>query len=72
MRDLLRVAAATALGLLLGEPLFDAIASEARLDILLALAASGLLCLLLVTASTRGVRERLYLMALGPSTRKWI
>lgn len=62
LADLLRISAMTGLGLLLGEPLFELVASDNRFDILLALAISGLLCLLLVALTTRPLISRLYLM----------
>ena len=62
MTDLLRIAAMTGLGLLLGEPLFELIASDNRFDLFLALAMSGLLCLLLVTVTTRPLMSKLFVM----------
>jgi len=50
MKDVLRISAMTALGLLLGEPLFALLADDDRLHTLLALSVSGSLCLLLVAA----------------------
>lgn len=62
LQDLLRITAMTGLGLLIGEPFFAAIASDNRIDILLALALSGLICLTLVTFTSKPVVMRLYLM----------
>ena len=52
----------TGLGLLIGEPLFTAIASDNRFDILLGLAVSGLICLTLVAFTSKPVVLRLYLL----------
>jgi len=62
LQDLLRITAMTGLGLLIGEPVFNAIASDNRFDILLGLAVSGLICLALVTFTTRPLVTRLYLL----------
>src|SRR5690606_40027170 len=62
LHGLLRITAMTGLGLLIGEPVFNAIASDNRFDILLGLAVSGLICLALVTFTTRPVVTRLYLL----------
>ena len=62
LQDLLRITAMTGLGLLLGEPVFNAIVSDNRFDILLGLAVSGLICLTLVTLTTRPLVMRLYVM----------
>ena len=53
MGEMLRITAMTVLGLLIGAPLFEAIVSDNRFDILLALATSGAVCLLLVAASSK-------------------
>lgn len=62
LQDLLRITAMTGLGLLIGEPVFDAIASDNRFDILVGLAVSGLICTTLVTFTTKPVVMRLYVM----------
>lgn len=62
LQDLLRITAMTGLGLLIGEPVFAAIASDNRFDILLGLAVSGLICLTLVTFTSRPVVMRLYVL----------
>ncbi|MCQ4314698.1 lipopolysaccharide biosynthesis protein [Stutzerimonas zhaodongensis] len=62
LQDLLRITAMTGLGLLIGEPVFDAIASDNRFDVLLGLAVSGLICMTLVTFTTKPVVMRLYVM----------
>lgn len=62
MADLLRITAMTGLGLLIGQPLFELIASDNRFDLFLALAISGLLCLLLVAATTRPLMSKLFVM----------
>ncbi|MEN2509079.1 polysaccharide biosynthesis protein [Stutzerimonas stutzeri] len=62
LQDLLRITAMTGLGLLIGEPLFTAIASDNRFDILLGLAVSGLICLTLVAFTSKPVVLRLYLL----------
>lgn len=62
LQDLLRITAMTGLGLLIGEPVFAAIASDNRFDILLGLAVSGLICLALVTFTSKPVVLRLYVM----------
>lgn len=62
LQDLLRITAMTGLGLLISRPLFAAIASPNRFDILLALAVSGLICLVLVAFTSRPVVMRLYLL----------
>nr|MBF0682632.1 polysaccharide biosynthesis protein [Pseudomonas sp.] len=62
LQDLLRISAMTGLGLLLSKPLFAAIASSNRFDILLALAVSGLICVVLVAFTSRPVVMRLYLL----------
>lgn len=67
LRDLLRIGAMTALGLLLGEPIFKVIASDNRFDIFLALGISGLLCLLMVAVSTKPVVLKLYVLITKPS-----
>lgn len=67
LKDLIRITAVTFLGLLLGEPLFDAIASDERIDILLGLASSGLICLVLVAASSGSLVLKLYVLITKPS-----
>lgn len=67
LKDLVRITAMTVLGLLVGEPLFDAIASDERIDILLGLASSGLICLVLVAASSRPLVLKLYVLITKPS-----
>ncbi len=67
LRDLLRICLMTAIGLALSAPLFDALASDERLDIFMGLAASGALCLLLIAATTRPVVNRLFLFIHKPS-----
>ena len=67
MKDVLRISVMTALGLLLGEPLFALLADDDRLHTLLALSVSGSLCLLLVAASFAPLRHRLYLTFTRPS-----
>lgn len=62
LQDLLRITAMTGLGLLIGEPVFVAIASDNRFDILLGLAVSGLICLALVTFTSKPVVMRLYVL----------
>lgn len=61
-RDMLRITAATVIGVALGEPLFLLIVSDNRFDILLALATSGAVCLLLVAASSKSLVNKLYLL----------
>lgn len=68
LRDLLRITAMTGLGLLIGEPVFTAISSDNRFDILLGLVVSGLVCLALVTFSSRPVVLRLYVLMTKSST----
>ncbi|WP_446730900.1 lipopolysaccharide biosynthesis protein [Pseudomonas sp. SST3] len=62
LQDLLRITAMTGLGLLIGEPVFAAIASDNRFDILLGLAVSGLICLALVAFTSKPLVMRLYLL----------
>ena len=62
MGEMLRITAMTVLGLLIGAPLFEAIVSDNRFDILLALATSGAVCLLLVAASSNSLVNKLYLL----------
>lgn len=62
LQDLLRITAMTGLGLLIGEPVFSAIASDSRFDIFLALAVSGLICLTLVAFTSKPVVLRLYVL----------
>jgi len=62
MGEMLRITAMTILGLLIGAPLFEAIVSDNRFDILLALATSGAVCLLLVAASSKSLVNKLYLL----------
>ena len=62
MGEMLRITAMTVLGLLIGAPLFEAIVSDNRFDILLALATSGAVCLLLVAASSKSLVNKLYLL----------
>ena len=62
MGEMLRITAMTVLGLLIGAPLFEAIVSDNRFDILLALATSGAVCLLLVAASSKPLVNKLYLL----------
>lgn len=62
LQDLLRITAMTGLGLLIGEPIFNAIASDNRFDTLLALAISGLICLTLVTFTSKPVVLRIYVL----------
>jgi hypothetical protein len=62
LQDLLRITAMTGVGLLIGEPVFGAIASDNRFDILLGLAVSGLICLTLVAFTSKPVMLRLYVL----------
>ena len=62
MGEMLRISAMTALGLALGEPLFAALVSDNRFDILLALATSGAVCLLLVLVSSKSLLLKLHLL----------
>lgn len=68
LHDLLRITAMTALGLVISEPVFSAIASDNRFDILLALAVTGMLCLTLVTFTSKPVVLRLYVLMTKSST----
>jgi O-antigen/teichoic acid export membrane protein len=61
-RDMLRITAATVIGVALGEPLFLLIVSDNRFDILIALAASGFICLLLVAATSKSLLLKLHLL----------
>ena len=61
-RDMLRITAATVVGVALGEPLFLLIVSDNRFDILMALAASGFICLLLVAATSKSLLLKLHLL----------
>ncbi len=61
-RDMLRITAATVIGVALGEPLFLLIVSDNRFDILMALAASGFICLLLVAATSKSPLLKLHLL----------
>ena len=62
VRDMLRIPAATVIGLAISEPLFALIASDNRFDILAALTMSGLICLLAVAASSKSLVLTLYLL----------
>ena len=62
LQDLLRITAMTGVGLLIGEPVFAAIASDNRFDTLLGLAVSGLICVTLVTFTSKPVVLRLYVL----------
>ncbi|EWC42643.1 lipopolysaccharide biosynthesis protein [Stutzerimonas stutzeri] len=62
LSEMLRITAMTALGLLIGEPLFALIVSENRFEILVALATSGSICLLLVAASSKPLLLKLHLL----------
>ncbi|MCQ4264377.1 polysaccharide biosynthesis protein [Stutzerimonas stutzeri] len=62
VRDMLRITAATLIGLAISEPLFALIASDNRFDILAALTMSGLICLLAVAASSKSLVLTLYLL----------
>jgi O-antigen/teichoic acid export membrane protein len=62
LQDLLRITAMTGLGLVIGEPVFAAVTSDNRFDVLLGLAVSGLICLALVTFTSKPVVMRLYVM----------
>ena len=59
---MLRITAATVIGVALGEPLFLLIVSDNRFDILMALAASGFICLLLVAATSKSPLLKLHLL----------
>ncbi|MBU0838934.1 MAG: polysaccharide biosynthesis protein, partial [Gammaproteobacteria bacterium] len=61
-RDMLRITAATVVGVALGEPLFLLLVSDNRFDILMALAASGFICLLLVAATSKSLLLKLHLL----------
>ena len=61
-RDMLRITAATVIGVALGEPLFLLIVSDNRFDILMALAVSGFICLALVAATSKSLRLKLHLL----------
>lgn len=61
-RDMLRITAATVIGVALGEPLFLLIVSDNRFDILIALAVSGFICLLLVAATSKSLLLKLHLL----------
>ncbi|OCX92940.1 MAG: polysaccharide biosynthesis protein [Pseudomonas sp. K35] len=61
-RDILRITAATLIGVALGEPLFLLIASDNRFDMLMALAVSGFICLALVAATSKSLRLKLHLL----------
>lgn len=71
MMELLRIAAMTALGLVLGDPLFAMLVGDNRFDILVALAVSGAICLLLVAASSRPLVLKLFVLITKPSIQKW-
>lgn len=68
LRDLLRIAAMSGVGLALTEPLFRLIADDSRPSLFLGLAVSGLLTLLLVAISDRPLVTRLYVLFRKPST----
>lgn len=68
LRDLLRIAAMSGVGLTVTAPLFHLIANDSRLSLLLGLAVSGLLTLLLVAMSDWPLVTRLYVLFRKPST----
>jgi O-antigen/teichoic acid export membrane protein len=65
LRDVLRISAMTAVGVLVSAPVLHMIAGESRTSILLGLAASGLITLLLVAASYKPLALKIYIK---PST----
>jgi O-antigen/teichoic acid export membrane protein len=65
LRDVLRISAMTAVGVLISEPVFRMIAAQSRVSVLLGLAASGLITLLLVAASYKPLALKIYIK---PST----
>ena len=70
--EMLRISAMTALGLALGEPLFVALVSDNRFDILLALATSGAVCLLLVLVSSKSLLLKLHLLIIKRASKNGI
>jgi hypothetical protein len=69
---MLCISAMTALGLALGEPLFVALVSDNRFDILLALATSGAVCLLLVLVSSKSLLLKLHLLIIKRASKNGI
>jgi O-antigen/teichoic acid export membrane protein len=65
LRDVLRITAMTAIGVIVSEPVFRMIADDSRTSVLLGLAASGLITLLLVAASYKPLALKIYIK---PST----
>lgn len=68
LRDVLRISAMTGVGLLISEPVFRMIADQSRIGVLLALAASGLITLLVVAASYKPLAVRIFILFSKPST----
>jgi O-antigen/teichoic acid export membrane protein len=67
LHDILRICLMTAIGVLVTQPLFDAIAGDDRISILIGLAVSGLLTLMLVAASHKPLATKILLMLSKPS-----
>ncbi|WP_122317568.1 lipopolysaccharide biosynthesis protein [Pseudomonas cichorii] len=68
LRDILRISAMTAVGLVCSEPVFQLIAGQSRTTVLLGLAASGLITLALVAASYKPLAMKIYFLFSKPST----
>ncbi|GFM84017.1 polysaccharide biosynthesis protein [Pseudomonas cichorii] len=68
LRDILRISAMTAIGLICSEPVFRMIAEQSRTTVLLGLAASGFITLTLVAASYKPLAMRIYILFSKPST----
>ncbi|MBX8477396.1 oligosaccharide flippase family protein [Pseudomonas cichorii] len=68
LRDILRISAMTAVGLVCSEPVFRMIEQQNRTTVLLALAASGLITLALVAASYKPLAMKIYVLFSKPST----
>ena len=66
-QDILRISLMTVIGLLVTEPLFQAIASDNRFSILFGLGLCGLLTLMLVAASYKPLAMKLLLLLNKPS-----
>ena len=68
LRDILRISAMTAVGVVVSEPVFELIADQSRISVLLGLAASGLITLLLVAASYKPLAVKIFVLFSKPST----
>jgi hypothetical protein len=67
LHDILRICLMTAIGVLVTQPLFNAIAGDDRISILIGLAVSGLLTLVLVAGSYKPLATKILLMLSKPS-----